>query len=111
MTAVLEKLFGVRLLKIRRTKLSTGNLRRNRQDRNAAAMTIEETVDEMQVTGTTASGADREPIRQMRFRASSKSRRFLVPHVDPLDLFMFADGIRESIERISRQAVDTLHIA
>jgi hypothetical protein len=74
-------------------------------------MTIEETVDEMQVAGATASGADRETIRQVRFRASRKSRRLLVPHVNPLHLLMFADGIRESIERISRQAVDTLHIA
>jgi hypothetical protein len=74
-------------------------------------MTIEETVDEMQVAGTTASGADREPIRQVRLRASRKSRRFLVPHVNPLHLFVVADGVGESIERIPGQPIDPLHAA
>ena len=67
------------------------NLRRDGEDGNTAAMTVVESVDQMQVTGTTTSGTDSQSPGEMRFRASGKRRRLFMSHVNPLTLLLPAD--------------------
>jgi hypothetical protein len=56
--ALREKMFWVGLLKISAPDFITWNLRRNGENRNAAAMAVVEPIDQMEVTGTAAAGAD-----------------------------------------------------
>jgi hypothetical protein len=41
----------------------------------------------------------------MRLRSGGKRRRLLVPHMDPLNLLVGANRVRDAIERIARNAV------
>ncbi len=49
-------------------------------------MAVEEPVDQVEVAGPTAAGADGQRAGEMRFGAGSEGRGFLVPHVDPVDV-------------------------
>ena len=60
----------------------------DRQHRHAAAMTVEQAVDQVQVAGPAASGADRELAGEMRLGARGEGGGLLVPHVDPVDLLL-----------------------
>jgi hypothetical protein len=44
---------------------------------------VEQTIDEMQVAGPAAAGADRELAGEMGFASGGKRRDFLVPDMNP----------------------------
>ena len=75
-------------LKISAADFITWNLRRDGEDGNTAAVTVVESVDQMQIPGTATAGADRQSSREMRFRAGGKRRRLFVSHVNPANLFL-----------------------
>jgi hypothetical protein len=85
MTALLEKHFGMRRLKVVDANFRAWDVRRDSENRDAAAMAIEQPIDEMQVTGATAATAYSEFPRQMSLGAGSESRALLVSHMDPFD--------------------------
>src|SRR5438445_10400246 len=60
----------------------------------------------MQVPGTAAPGANRQPSCEMRFRASGERRGFLMPHMNPLNLFLCANRVRDAIERVAGNTVN-----
>src|ERR1700688_919535 len=105
--ALREKMFWVGLLKISAPDFIAWNLRRNGENRNTAAMAVVEPIDQMQVTGTAATGAYRQTPCEMRFRTSSKRRRLFVPYVNPLNSFACANRIRDPVERVATNAVDS----
>src|SRR5215831_13056702 len=82
-----------------------GDLSREREDGHAAAMTIVQAVDEVQVARAAASGADGQTPGEVRFRARGERRRFLMPHVYPLELVLSADGVRDAVEGIAGDSV------
>src|SRR5467141_260528 len=77
--ALREKMFWVGLLKISAPDFIAWNLRRDSQDGNATAVTVVEPVDQMQVPGTAAPSADRQPAREMSFRSSGKRCCLFMP--------------------------------
>jgi hypothetical protein len=54
---------------------------------------IEQAIDEVQVAGSAASGADRKLSCQVRLGPGREGRDLLVPYMDPLDLALAADRI------------------
>ena len=85
MAALREELLRMGLLKISTPDFSTGNLRGDGQDGDAAALTIVEAVDQMQVSRTAASGADGQFAGEMGFGASRECRRLFMAHMNPLE--------------------------
>jgi hypothetical protein len=60
----------------------------------------------MQIAGAATSRAHGKFPDKMRFRAGRKRRRFLVPHMDPLNLLVCANRVRNAIERIAGNAIN-----
>src|SRR6202022_407366 len=60
----------------------------------------------MQISGTAAPGAARQAPRKMRFRSSSKRCRFFVSHMNPLDLLLRSNRVRNAVERVAGNAVN-----
>src|SRR2546422_589007 len=108
MAALRKELFGVGFLKIAAADFRAGNLRGDSEDGHTTAVTVVEAVDQVQITGATTAGADCQASAEMRVRARSKRRRLFMSHVNPLDIVPFAEGIRDAIERVARDAVDSL---
>ena len=69
----------MRRLEIVDADLAAGDMGRDRQHRHAAALAIEQAVDEMQVAGAAAAGADRQLAGQMGLGARREGAAFLVP--------------------------------
>ena len=69
-------------------------------------MALEQTVDKMEVAGPTASGADGEGARQVRFGAGGEGGGLLVPGVDPFDRSVGAQRVGDAVERIPGDAVN-----
>jgi hypothetical protein len=72
-------------LKIIDADLGGRNVRRYREDRRSAPVAVEETVDQMQISGSAAPGADGQFAGQLRLCARCECRRFLVPDMNPFD--------------------------
>ena len=90
-TALGEEMFRLGFLKISAADFMAWNLRRDGEDGDTAAMTVVESVDQMQVTGAATSGADSQSPCEMRFRASGKRCRLFMSHVNPSNLVLPAD--------------------
>jgi hypothetical protein len=71
-------------------------------------MAIEQAVDQVQVARATATRADGEGAREMGFGAGGEGGDLFVPHVNPFDLALATQGVRESIETVTHNAVNTL---
>ena len=73
---------------------------------DARAVTVEQTVDEVQIARSAAPRADRELTRQMRLGAGRKRGDLLVPDLNPRDLPLPSDGICQTVEAVADDAVD-----
>ena len=71
-------------------------------------MTIEEAVDQVQITGPAASGADRELARQMRLGTRSERGHLLVPDMHPVYPALTAERVGQPVEAVSDNAIDSL---
>jgi hypothetical protein len=63
MAAIAKKLVGMGFLKVVAKNLLAGNLRRDGQDRHAAAVAIVEPVNQVHITRPATSGANRQFAR------------------------------------------------
>ena len=72
-------------------------------------MTIEQAIDEVQIAGSAASGADRKLPCYMRLTTGREGRDLLVPHMDPIDLAPAADRIGQAIQAVADDTIDSLH--
>jgi hypothetical protein len=107
--AILEQRFRVRCLKIVNADFRAGNMRRNGEDGNCATMAIEESIDEVEVSGSAAARTDGQLTGDMRCGTGSEGRAFLVAHMNPFNVLQAAQGVGEAVERISDHAVDALY--
>src|SRR5580658_8674301 len=71
-------------------------------------MTVEQSVDQMQIARSAAAGADREITREMRLRTCCKGRDLLVPDMNPFDLSLATKRVCQTIEAIADDAIDAL---
>src|SRR5207249_11739850 len=99
----------MRLLKIAAANFVAGNLRGNGEDGDAIAMTVVETIDQMQIAGTATSGTDGQVSREMRFRAGGKRCGFLMPHMNPARSLSPANGVGDPVERVAGDSIDSLY--
>ena len=106
--AFLEQAFGVSGLEIINTDFAAGNMRGQGQHRYAAAMGVEQAIDQMQVAWPATAGAYRQFTGQMGFGTGGKRGGLFVAHMDPLDLFLAAQGIGKAVEGIAHHAKHTL---
>ena len=109
MAAFPEQELGVRLLKIAGADLTTGNMRCDRQHGGHTAMTIIQSVDQVQVAGTATACAYRQLARQLRLGAGRKGSRLFVPVMDPFDLLISSQFIRNAVEGIPYHSVDAAY--
>src|SRR6185437_7429057 len=93
MAAFPKQILRMRLLKVTAADFSRWNLRRDRQYRRAAAMRIEQAVDEMQIAGTARPRTYREFAGDLGFTGGCESRDLLMPDVNPVDGFAFAQRV------------------
>src|SRR5258708_34018651 len=98
------------VLKVTGSDLGAGNMRRDRHHWYAASMAIKEPIDQVQVAGATASGADSEFARHLRLCAGGKRRDFFVPDGNPLDLAAHAQRFGDAVERIAHQSINSPHV-
>jgi hypothetical protein len=76
---------------------------------HARAMAIVQPVDQMHVAGSAASRADGELAGEMmRLGARRESRDLFVADMDPLDLALAPNRVREAVEAVSYDAIDPL---
>jgi hypothetical protein len=108
MATLPEDVFGMSLLEVSTPDFGTGNLRRDGENGDAAALAIVKAVDQMQVSGSAASGAYSQFAGEMRLRARRERARLLITRPYPLDVLAGANRIRDAIERISWDAVNSL---
>jgi hypothetical protein len=71
-------------------------------------VTVEQTVDQVQIARPAAPRADGEFAREMRLRAGRERGDLLVPDVHPRDLALPADGVGQAIQAVPDDAVDPL---
>ena len=90
MAALLEQILRVRFLEIARADFRRRDLGGDCEHWQARAVAVEETVDEMQIAGPAAAGADRELTGEMGFAGGGKRRDLLVPDMNPFDLALLA---------------------
>src|SRR5437016_12524300 len=109
MTALRKQMFRVCLLKISAADCVAGNLRRNGEHGNSAAMAIVEAVDQMEIARAAASGTHRQLFCQLCFRAGSERRCFFVSDRYPFQIFPRTNGIGKAVESITDQSVHSLH--
>jgi hypothetical protein len=69
---------------------------------------IEQTVDEVQIARSAAACADGQLAGQMRLGTGGECGDLLVPDMEPFDLALTADGIRQPVEAVADDAVDAL---
>jgi hypothetical protein len=109
MAALSEDVFRMSLLEVSTTDFNARNLRRDGENRDAAALAIVKAIDQMQVSGSAASGAYSQFAGEMRLRPRRERACLLVAHADPLDILAGANRIRDAIERIAGDAVNALN--
>jgi hypothetical protein len=61
------------------------DMRCNSENRNAAAVAVEQAVDEMQITWAATPAAHGELSREMSLGTGGEGRAFLMPHVKPFN--------------------------
>ena len=86
MAALREEMFGMGFLKISAADFVAGNLRRDGQHRNAAAMAIVKAVDQMQIAWPATSGADRQFARSDELRRRRQTRPSLRGACEPTQI-------------------------
>ncbi len=71
-------------------------------------MAVEQTIDEVEIAGAAAPGANGERAGEMRFSARCESGNLLVPDMDPFDLVLPADRIGDPVQAVANDAIDAL---
>ena len=107
--AFAEQFLRMGLLKIAAADFAGGDVGGNGQYRYMVTMTVKQTVDQMQVTRSAGTGADRQLAGQLRLGAGGESSDLFVPGGHPVDGAHAVQTIAQSIEGISGDAPDTFH--
>src|SRR5262249_27452428 len=100
-----EQPLRMRLLEERRADLSGRDVRRDREHRHTAPVSVVQSLDQMRVARAAAARADGEPAGEVRLRRRRERAGFLIPDVDPLDAFRAPDRIHEGVQAVADDAV------
>jgi len=95
-------------LEISGADLTAWNMRCDREYRGIAAMSIEESVDQVKAAGTAAATAGREFPAELSLGARRKRGGFFVAHVNPLNSPIYSQSIRHRIQAVAHDAVESL---
>ena len=109
--AVPEQILRMRLLEVVRADLGARDVRGDREHRHPAALRVVETVDQMQVARAATACADRQLSGQRGIRRRRERGCLLVTDVLPRDFAGAPDRVGETIEAVTREAVDATHTA
>ena len=109
MAALLEKLVGMCLLEIRTTDFVAGDLRGNGQNRDTAAVTVEQAVNQMDIAWPATSSADRQFTGEMGLCTGGKGSRLFVAYVNPFDFLVPADLFQDGIQGISHDPINPFY--
>jgi hypothetical protein len=72
-------------------------------------MTVEQSIDEVKIARTAASGADGQRAGELRLCAGRESRNLFMADMDPFDLALAPDRVGDAVEAIANDAIDTFH--
>ena len=97
----LEDALGVRFLKVAGANFHAGNLGSQRQHRHAAAVAVEQAVDEVSIAGPARAGAHGQVAGEVGFGTGRKGPAFFVPHGHKLNALAHPNGIGNAIERVA----------
>ena len=78
------------------------------QHRHAAAMAVEQAVDQVEVAGTATPRADGQLAGQIGFCARGEGGAFLMAHVHPIDDVQPAQRVGEAVQGVADDAIDAL---
>ena len=99
---------GMGFLEIARADFGGRNVGRDGQNRDARAVAVEQTINEVEIAGAATPGKDGKRAGEMRLGACCKGRHLLMADMDPFDLALAADRIGEPVQTVTNDAVDTL---
>src|SRR5271168_2995546 len=88
--------------------LDARDMRGDSQNRYAAALAIEQAVDQMQVARTAAAGTDRKASSEMGLCSRSECGSLFVPHVDPVNRLSPSQGVGKAVERVADNPINPL---
>ncbi|MHC2687110.1 hypothetical protein ACVJDU_008674 [Bradyrhizobium diazoefficiens] len=108
MAAFPEQVLGMGFLKVAAADFGRRNLRRDRQHGDAAAMRVEQAVDQMQIARAAGTCADRKASGHLGFAGGCERRNLLMPDVDPFDGAATPQRLGKSIQAVADDAVDPL---
>ena len=83
------------------------NISRNGEDRHARTMAIEQSIDEMQISGPATARAHREFAGHMRLGTGRKGGNLFVAHMQPLNLSLATNGVDQAVEAVTDDAIDS----
>src|ERR1700758_5264290 len=106
---LLKERLRMGLLKITTADLRRGDVRCDPEHGDARAVTIKQTVDEVQIARSTAACADGKLAGQMSLGPGGKRGNLLVPDMKPLDFAVPADCVRQTVQAVADDAVDAFH--
>src|SRR5215472_4686025 len=106
MAAIFEKKLGVSFLEVAGANFSTRNLSGNRENRHPASMTIEKSIDKMEIARPATSGADSQLSRDVRVGTSGEGSNLFMSDVDPFNRLFAADRVDDADQRIAHDTVN-----
>ena len=107
--AFLEKLFRMRGLEIFHAHLALRDVGGDGQHRSMVPVGVKQAVDQMEVAGAAAAAAYSQVPAQLGFRARSKCRRFLMPHMNPFNGLPPSQSVRNGVQAIPHNSVNSLN--
>src|SRR6202030_1218538 len=109
MAALPEQRLRMGFLEISGADLGRRYLRCDAEHGHSGAMAIEQAIDEMEVAGSAATGANGEVSRQVRFGPRREGGHFLVPNMDPFDLALAPQRVGQPVQAVAHDTIDTLY--
>jgi hypothetical protein len=97
------------LLKVAAPDFAGGNLRGYGQHGGAAAMSVEQPVDEVEIAWTARTGAYRELACDLRFTCGCECSYLLMPNMNPVDLLSFAQRFGQTVQAVTDHAENALY--
>jgi hypothetical protein len=96
-------------LKIAATNFRRWNLSCDRKHWHTAPMSIEEPIDEMQVSRSARTCTDRQIARDVRLTGCSEGGDLFMPHVNPFDGATPSQRFCETVQTVSNDPEDSLY--
>ena len=103
-------MFWMCFLKIAGTDLACWNLRRDRQNRHAGAVSVEQSIDQMKVARPARPGANRQAPGQLGLGGRRESCGLFVAQVHERNMTIALHGIRDAVQTIAHHAIDALNL-